>query len=280
MNIETYRTKYKKYTIDYHDSYIPPKTLDISEYLFNKKSSLIAIKFAVACFEGNFSNFDNHIAHNIIFVINNKGTIHGKNNFINYWLDHRDLVHRVVQHSILYNRVAVIDIDKKEIRYFLFRTHKEKITHAVYITFPNRYNNEPSSIIRGYNHSFKFTKSCLKNIEKEKIPTKENRVPCLYCGTLSENLNWFNINFIKEGFFYYGASYFSGFISFCPKCQKVIEQKFEETRIPKNLSPKDRIKLQRVYPQSYIPIKKVLKCDNDDIDTINFQTMERRFFWL
>ena len=141
MDIDAYRTKYKEYDHDYHDSFILPKTLNISKFLSNKKSSYIAIEFAVARYHNCFSDFQKYIADNVVLVINNKETILGKNNFIDYWLNHNheqietDIY---VRHSILYNRVTILESlrEKREIHYFFFRTSKEKITHAVYFILP------------------------------------------------------------------------------------------------------------------------------------------------
>ena len=46
---------------------------------------------------------------------------------------------------------------------------------------------------------------------------KENRIPCLTCGMPSEKLGWYSSLF-KAGFHGY-----SGFVSVCPHCQKVVE---------------------------------------------------------
>ena len=58
-------------------------TLTISDYLFESKASEIVIAFSEACHQNNFNTFSKYIAENIVFVINNKETIHGKENFIN-----------------------------------------------------------------------------------------------------------------------------------------------------------------------------------------------------
>lgn len=262
MDIDAYRTKYKEYDRDYHDSFILPKTLNISKFLSNKKSSYIAIEFAVARYHNCFSDFQKYIADNVVLVINNKETILGKNNFIDYWLNHNheqietDIY---VRHSILYNRVTILESlrEKKEIHYFFFRTSKEKITHAVYFILPLKY--------RGELPPFKFTRNRLKNLITETILAKENKAPCLYCGSLSENLKWYNIHF------FWNFSYYKGYVSFCPKCNKVIEQNLKKIDVPENLSFEDKVRLQiNSNPFSKKGVKYLHTLDNlrNDINLI------------
>lgn len=204
-------------------------TLTISDYLFESKASEIAIAFSEACHQNNFNTFSKYIAENIVFVINNKETIHGKENFINFWItrnhkieEENISIHTEIKHCILYNRPYIINEPKRRYKKkncILFRINEDKITHAVYIF-------DPFSESIGV-HYFDITRPPFAfdrfydQIKKDTIPANKNRVPCLWCGTLSENLKWYNIDFIKDSYNY------KGWISFCPKCKKVIEQNIE-----------------------------------------------------
>ena len=206
-------------------------TLTIGDYFFEGKDSKIVMAFAKAYLQNDFIKLSNYIAKDIVFVINNKETIYGKYNFI-YYLIYRNLILKrenisistEIKHCVLYNRPYIINNPKGKFtkkNCMLFRIEKNKITHAVFIFDPF------SESIRA--HYFDITRPPFAfdrfydQIKKDTIPANKNRVPCLWCGTLSENLRWYNIHFRKD------SSKYKGWISFCPKCKKVIEQNINVT---------------------------------------------------
>ncbi|MBM6669544.1 sel1 repeat family protein [Phocaeicola coprophilus] len=182
--------------------------------------------FAQARNTDDFSDFENYLSDDVVFILYNKERIVGRNNFISYWKDYkrRNITDKVILNTTLkicnyYKRVAILDRPKGYSRmYLLFSLQNDKIVRAVYAPNPLHAN----SLIRYCDlDQFPFGWSVLdKSIQEgTKIPSKHNQVPCLNCGKLSEDLLWFHVKIRKVDLEYIGD------LSICPNCVEQVEFK-------------------------------------------------------
>ena len=163
----------------------------------------------------NTTYIETFLSDNLIYVGQNFKTIKGKDNYIDYLTDKfvRDRtseikIHPIVTHCDFYKHSAVVLSTKDgNAVYLLFRIENGLITHLVLtstIKYPIDWTEEE-------------IKPCLTNV----LEPKENQLPCLTCGTLSEDLQW--ILFCKSPTSQAPLHGCEGELSICPKCKKPVE---------------------------------------------------------
>lgn len=182
--------------------------------------------FVMARNTGDFSDFENYLSTDVVFILYDKEKIVGKNNFISYWEDYkrRRVKDKVILNTMLkmcnyYKRVAILDRPRRySPMYLLFSLENDKIVRAVYAPNPLHAN----ILIRYCDLDCSpLSWSVLdKSIQEgTRIPSKHNQVPCLGCGKLSEDLLWFRVKIRSADLEYIGD------LSICPNCIEQVEFK-------------------------------------------------------
>ena len=215
--------------------------LEIQENIPETSYTIAAKTLGEALLSSDFSAFENLLDANSQHISYKKETISGRNQVIKYWKGWRSRYvetrkakkFEVVYSNYYSNACLLIGI---MVVMFLIRDNK---IHKI-LLIQRRLN---SSI--GYHDDildFPFDLDsiewCFSELREandifEPVVT-ENRIPCLSCGTSSEKLEW------HSSLFQFGDIGYSGIVSVCPHCHKVVEYYPEvRSRYIEPVNPKD-----------------------------------------
>ena len=159
----------------------------------------------------NISYIEKYLSDNVIYVVKNLKTIKGRDDYINYLKDKfvRDRTGGIKTHSRavfcnFHKHSIVLTLTEDGGSFFqLLRIENDLITHIV--------------LISTIEHT-------LYKLEKESLSialdSKENQLPCMTCGILSENLQWRLFQPPKSWEHLHGRKIE---ITFCSKCKKRVE---------------------------------------------------------
>lgn len=177
-----------------------------------------------ALLSGDFSTFENFLDVNSQHISYKRETIYGKRHVIEYWQDWRSQyveTRKAKSFEVVYSNYysnACLLIEKMVVM-FLIRDNKiQKILLIQRHLNPMiGYHDD----ILDFTFDLDSINPCLSELWEandifEPIVT-ENRIPCLSCGTPSENLEW------HSSLFKFGYIGYSGIVSVCPHCHKVVE---------------------------------------------------------
>ena len=174
--------------------------------------------------DGDFSAFENMLSDQIIHVNYRRESISGKDEVIQYWkgwrsryVETKKAAKFEVVHSNYYSDSCLL-LGSMVV---LFLIKDGYVTKTLFIPrFLNRMVGHHDDML-DFPFDLDSIMPCLTNVntlsEIDNNESKENRIPCLTCGTPSEKLEWCGSLF-KAG--YHG---YSGVVSVCPHCHKVVE---------------------------------------------------------
>ena len=177
-----------------------------------------------ALLSGDFSLFENHLDANSQHINYKRETISVKSQVVEFWqgwrsryVETRKAKNFEVVYSNYYSNPCLLM--EKMVVLFLIRDNKIQKTLLI-----QRHLNPTIGFrddILDFSFDLDSIKPCLSKLRKtndifEPVVT-ENRIPCLSCGTPSEKLAW------HSSLFQFGYIGYSGIVSVCPHCHKVVE---------------------------------------------------------
>lgn len=174
--------------------------------------------------DGDFSEFEKMLSEQVVHVNYRRESISGKDEIIKYWkgwrsryVETKKATKFEVVHSNYYSDSCLL-LGSMVV---LFLIKDGYVTKTLFIPrFLNRTVGHHDDML-DFPFDLNSIMPCLTKVETlsevDDDEKKENRIPCLTCGMPSEKLGWYSSLF-KAG--YHG---YSGFVSVCPHCQKVVE---------------------------------------------------------
>lgn len=198
--------------------------LEVQENIPDSPYTNAAKILGEALLSGDFTDFGNLLDSDAEHISYNKETISGKEQVIEYWrgwraryVETRKAKKFEVVYSNYYSNACLL----MEMMVVMFFIREGKVQKVLLI---QRHLNP----MIGYHEDileFPFDLNSIKHCLSElREPTEifepvatENRIPCLTCGTHSEKLEW------HSSLFQFGDIGYSGIVSVCPHCQKVVE---------------------------------------------------------
>ena len=174
--------------------------------------------------DGDFDEFESMLSNQVKTILHKSRTITGKSETLEYWrgwrtryVETKKVYKFEVAHSNYYSNSCLL-LDTMIV---MFIIHDGLITNTILsprilnemvghrgdlLDYPFVLDN-----IRPFIHKINNPSEAFEN------ESNENRIPCLTCGKPSEELEWYRSLF--EG----GYHGFSGLVSVCPHCNKVVE---------------------------------------------------------
>ena len=174
--------------------------------------------------DGDFSEFEKMLSEQVVHVNYRRVSISGKDEIIKYWkgwrsryVETKKATKFEVVHSNYYSDSCLL-LGSMVVLFLIKEGH---VTRTLFIPrFLNRMVGHHDDML-DFPFDLNSIMPCLTKVETlsevDDDEKKENRIPCLTCGMPSEKLGWYS-SFFKAG--YHG---YSGFVSVCPHCQKVVE---------------------------------------------------------
>lgn len=195
---------------------------DLPEDAYTKAS----IAMGQAMLTGEFDDLEAMLDDQVSTILyHGKKSINGKKDVLEYWkgwrrrfVETRDVKKFEVLHSNYYSHACI----QMETMVVLFLFHDCKILKMVLagrnLVGCYSYHDD---LVNDYPFNMDYIKEYLEPLreanEFNKPVIKENRIPCMSCGTPSEELEWYSAR-INVGIHGYPAQ-----VSICPKCGKVVE---------------------------------------------------------
>lgn len=213
-------------------------TLKIEPNLSDDDYTRIAIKMANALYAENLSIVSPFLAEDVMMISYRKRTVRGKTAFIDYW-------NGVLQRIKADGQVSDITVKKNEFYRHTIVSIKQKDTDEGYIFFhlvsgmiktavitPRQ---QQPIMVRYYDLDrprLEYERICHK-LGEGLIP-EPNRMPCLICGKLSEDLDWYRLEIDSGPFGHIGQ------VSICPHCHAQAEF-YPEVFLRKDTEPSVRL---------------------------------------
>ena len=201
-------------------------TLTIDEDLPDDSNTIIAKSFAEALCSDDFETIATLLNDDARMISYRKRTISGKDAFVEYWKWLSNLLrieHKVTDYHLKYNAFierTVISIRQRD--YYQKSTDEAYIflylkNHRISVAVVTPRQQQPITI-RYYDLDMPALnyEDVMKN-KKDVLAAEPNRMPCLHCGRLSEDLEWYNL-YVDSGPFGH-----IGQVSVCPHCKKQVE---------------------------------------------------------
>lgn len=177
-----------------------------------------------ALLSGDFTSFEGLLDANVEHVSYKKETISGRDKVVEYWKGWRSRyveTRKAKKFEVIYSNYYSNACLLLDMMVVMFLIRDNKIQKILLI---QRHLN----MIIGYHDDmleFPFgldsIRRCLSDLrEPNEIfepVVKGNRIPCLSCGRPSEELEW------HSSLFQFGDIGYSGIVSVCPHCHKVVE---------------------------------------------------------
>ena len=222
--------------------------LEIQENIPNSPYTEAAKALGEALLTGNFEEFESQLDSNVEHISYKKETLSGKSQVLEYWRGWRSRyveTRKAKKFEVVYSNYYSNACLLMEMMVVMFFIRDNRVQKVLLI---QRHLN---SMI-GYHEDmldFPFDinsiKHCLSELREpneffEPVVT-ENRIPCLSCGTHSEKLEW------HSSLFEFGDIGYTGIVSICPHCHKVVEY-YPEVR-SRYVEPVDPVKAK--HPRSH-----------------------------
>lgn len=197
--------------------------LRIQEYLPHTPYTAAAKALGKGIVEGDFSDYEQMLSDQVVHVNYKKESIYGKREVLEYWkgwrsryVETKDAKKFEVVHSNYYSNSCLL----LENMIVMFLVDGGKVAKTVLIQrFLNGMVGHHDDLL-DFPFDLESIKPCLTKIKAPSViddETNENRIPCMICGTPSEELEWYSSLF-EAG--YHG---YQGLVSVCPHCHKVVE---------------------------------------------------------
>ena len=217
--------------------------LTIEDDLPDDEITWIATKMAQAIYTGEMSIIYPNLYVDVQMISYKSSTVKGRKAFVDFWNDklqrikdlHRSLDIKVKMNSFYDHAVVSIDDRGFDNELVFFHVVSGKIKSVV-ITSEYLQPRE----IRYYSQNtprLDYEEIMLK--KKDSIKAEPNRMPCLLCGRLSEDLDWYKMT-INSGPYSH-----SGQISVCPDCHTQAE--FYPNKLTRNN------KTPNFYSERFLP---------------------------
>ena len=198
--------------------------LEVQENIPDSPYTNAAKILGEALLSGDFTDLENLLDSDVEHISYNKETISGKEQVIEYWRGWRSRyveTRKAKKFEVVYSNYYSNACLLMEMMVVMFFIREGKVQKVLLI---QRHLNP----MIGYHEDileFPFDLNSIKHCLSElREPTEifepvatENRIPCLTCGTHSEKLEW------HSSLFQFGDIGYSGIVSVCPHCQKVVE---------------------------------------------------------
>ena len=196
-------------------------TMSIEPGLPDDEHTRLATLFAQAFYSEDMPRMAPFLADQVRMISYRKRTVTGKGVFLDYWegvlsriKDDGQVSDIKVKMNSFYGH-AVVAIKQKDTEeaYVFFHIDSGKIMTAVITPV-----QQQPSMVRYYNLDRPRLDYDSVIIQKgEAIAPEPNRMPCLLCGTLSENLHWYKLEVDSGPFSHIGQ------VSICPHCKAQAE---------------------------------------------------------
>ena len=243
--------------------------LTIQEIIPHTSCTTAAIALGRGIVDGDFSAFEKMLSNQIIHVNYRRESISGKDEVIQYWkgwrsryVETKKATKFEVVHSNYYSDSCLL-LGSMVVLFLIKDGH---VIKTLFIPrFLNRMVGHHDDML-DFPYDLDSIMPCLTNVEAlseiDDDETKENRIPCLTCGTPSERLGWYS------SLFKAGCHGYSGVVSVCPHCQKVVEYypsiriRYEEPVDPEDVNNPipHRINKKEYNPKLY-GIRNYENCD-------------------
>ena len=198
--------------------------LEVQENIPDSPYTNAAKILGEALLSGDFTDFENLLDSDVEHISYNKETMSGKEQVIEYWRGWRSRyveTRKAKKFEVVYSNYYSNACLLMEMMVVMFFIREDKVQKVLLI---QRHLNP----MIGYHEDileFPFDLNSIKHCLSElREPTEifepvatENRIPCLTCGTHSEKLEW------HSSLFQFGDVGYSGIVSVCPHCHKVVE---------------------------------------------------------
>ena len=198
--------------------------LEVQENIPDSPYTNAAKILGEALLSGDFTDFGNLLDSDAEHISYNKETISGKEQVIEYWrgwraryVETRKAKKFEVVYSNYYSNACLL-MEMMVVMFFIIEGKVQKVLLIQRHLNPMIGYHED---ILEFPFDLNSIKHCLSELREpteifEPVAT-ENRIPCLTCGTHSEKLEW------HSSLFQFGDIGYSGIVSVCPHCQKVVE---------------------------------------------------------
>ena len=217
--------------------------LEIQENIPNTLHTEASKALASALLSGDFAVFENLLDDNAENICYQKETISGKVQVVDFWRGWRSRyveTRKAKKFEVVYSNYYSNACLLLEMMVVMFFIRDKKIKKVLLI----QRNLNPTIGYQDDMLEFPFDldsiKHCLSDLREPnevfEPVVRENRIPCFSCGTPSEKLEW------HSSLFQTGDVGYSGIVSVCPHCHKVVEY-YPEMRIRYNepIDPREAI---------------------------------------
>ena len=209
---------------DFHKNNENHGVLQVTDNVRDDEYTSFAVDFAKALIGGDFGVIEKSLSEHVETILYQNRTISGKNQTLDYWKVWREkyivtkkLSQFEVKHSNYYSHACLLIRPMLVMLYFEEGRVQKILLINRYLNPNIGYHNDMLDLPFSY-EKIKLNLSPLREPnEILEAVVKENRIPCMCCGESSENLEWYNSEF-KSGIHGY-----SGQVSVCPHCGKVVE---------------------------------------------------------
>ena len=198
--------------------------LDIQENIPNSLYTEAAKSLGTALLTGDFTDFEERLASDAVHISYNKETITGKNHVVDYWKGWRTRfveTRKAKKFEVVYNNFYSHACLLMEMMVAMFVIQDNKIQKVLLIQRHLNPTIGHHDDILEFPFDLDSIKGCLSELREPselfEPVVKENRIPCLSCGTPSEELEW------HSSLFQSGDLGYTGIVSVCPHCHKVVE---------------------------------------------------------
>lgn len=222
--------------------------LEIQENIPNSPYTEAAKALGEALINGNFEDFESKLHSNVEHISYKKETISGKSQVIEYWRGWRSRyveTRKTKKFEVVYSNYysnACLLMEMMVVMFFIKNNRVQKVLLIQrHLNSMIGYHED----VLDFPFDLKSIKHCLSELREPneffEPVILENRIPCLTCGTHSEKLEW------HSSLFEFGDIGYTGIVSICPHCHKVVEY-YPEVR-SRYIEPVDPVKAKQ--PRSY-----------------------------
>lgn len=182
----------------------------------------MAISFATCLFSQEFCELEGLLCDDVKMISYKKRTMNGKDEFVQYWKGLSDVLKAdqiITDYAVKYNAFsghAIVACNQKSVlgsavgeAYIFLHLENGKISTAI-IT-PKQLQPR---MVRCYDQDkppLDYDK--IMHQKEEQISPESNRMPCLNCGRLSDELEWYKLEIDSGPYSHIGQ------ISVCPYCK-------------------------------------------------------------
>ena len=201
-------------------------TLTIDDGLPNDEHTQVVTELAKALCSDDYETIKTLVNDDVRMIAYRKRTVYGRDAFVEYWKWLSDLLktdHKVTDYHLKYNEFCehtVISVRQRdyfnkstEEAYIFLYLKEGRISCGVFTS-----KQQQPITIRYYDLDRPaLNYEDVMRDKAEALTPEPNRMPCLHCGRLSEDLEWYKL-YVDSGPFGH-----IGQVSVCPHCKKQVE---------------------------------------------------------